>query len=92
VVGYDDIRKQMRMEVRNFLQAGEDMELLLLKGTLSVDTQPMTDDLGNSIDRAHAGNLIRVPLPFPAPKGALLRKRTFVAKTQGPARKPSENG
>ncbi len=88
VVGYDDVRKQMRMEVRNFLQAGEDMELLLLRETLPVDTRPMTDEGGDRIDRAHAGNLIRVPFPFPAPKGALLRKKTIGAKAQGPERKP----
>ncbi len=92
VVGYDNVTKELRMEVRNFLQAGEDVELLLTKETLPVDARPMTDDEGNRIDRAHAGNLIRVPLPFPAPKGALLRKKTVGAKTQGPARKPSKNG
>ena len=91
VVGYDDIRKQMRMEVRNFLQAGDDMELLLLQETLPIDSRPMTDEEGNRIDRAHAGNLIRIPLPFSAPKGALLRKKTVGAKTQGTKRKSSEN-
>ena len=92
VVGYDGIRKQMRMEVRNFLQAGEEMELLLMEETLPVSAQPMTDDRGSPIDRAHAGNLIRVPLPFPAPTGALLRKKTVGAKTEKTAREPSENG
>ena len=86
VIGYDDVGKQMRMEIRNFLRAGEDLELLLAKETLPVQTQTMTDEGGNRIRQAHAGNLVRVPFPFPAPKGSLLRKKTAAAMTEGPAR------
>ena len=40
----------------------------------------MIDDNGNRIDQAHAGNQIRLPFPFPAPKGALLRKAISTGK------------
>lgn len=74
VLGYDKIQKRMLMEVRNHLKAGENVELLLPDETFSLDTQTIFSADGHPIDQAHAGNKIWLPLPSPAPSGALLRK------------------
>ena len=80
VLGYDDIQKRMSVEVRNHLKAGENVELLLPHEKVTIDTQTLVDANGNRIDQAHAGNHIWLPLPFPAPKGALLRKKSGSGK------------
>jgi hypothetical protein len=64
----------MLIEIRNHLKTGEGVELLLPDKTVEIKTRTVVDDHGNRIDQAHAGNHIRLPFPFPAPKGALLRK------------------
>ncbi len=74
VLDYDKIQKRMLMEVRNHLKAGENVELLLPDETFSLDTQTIFSVDGHPIDHAHAGNKIWLPLPSPAPSGALLRK------------------
>jgi putative protease len=74
VLGYDNIQKRMVIEIRNYLKAGEDVELLLPHETAAIDTQTIVDTNGNKIDQAHAGNKIFLSSPFPAPTGTLLRK------------------
>ena len=74
VLGYDNIQKRMLIEIRNYLKAGEDVELLLPHETAVIDTQTIVDTNGNKIDQAHAGNKIFLSSPFPAPTGTLLRK------------------
>ena len=74
VLDYDNIRKQVRIEVRNHLSAGHSVEVLLPGKNVVIDMQTMTTDGGNAIDQAHAGQQIYLSLPFTAPKGALLRK------------------
>ena len=75
VLSYDETQQQIRMEVRNHLKAGEDVELLLPDKTVAIDTQIILDNQGNKIAQVHAGNQIYLPVPYPAPQGALLRKR-----------------
>ncbi len=74
VLDYEDERKQIRIEVRNRLSAGDSAELLLPGKNVPIDTRSMVTDAGNAIDQAHAGQQIYLSLPFTAPKGALLRR------------------
>jgi len=80
VLGYDKIGKRMLISVRNRLKTGEGVDLLLPGNTVTIDTQTIVDANGDKIDQAHAGNQIYLPLPFPAPKGALLRKKINTGK------------
>ena len=80
VLGYDEIQKHMLIEIRNHLKTGEGVELLLPDETVEIKTRTIVDDNGNRIDQAHAGHQIRLPFPFPAPKGALLRKAISTGK------------
>jgi putative protease len=80
VLGYDEIQKHMLIEIRNHLKTGEGVELLLPDETVEIKTRTMIDENGNRIDQAHAGHHIRLPFPFPAPKGALLRKAISTGK------------
>ncbi|MEE9911064.1 MAG: U32 family peptidase [Deltaproteobacteria bacterium] len=80
VLSYDTNRKQILVEARNHWKAGEKAELLLPGEIVVLETQTMTDGIGNRIDQAHAGNQICLPLPFPAPTGALLRKKITIGK------------
>lgn len=80
VLRYDEIQKRILVSVRNHLKVGEGVELLLPLETVMIDTRTIVDADGNKIDQAHAGNQIYFPLPFPAPKGALLRKKINTGK------------
>jgi len=80
VAGYDDRRKQMLISVRNHLKAGEGVELLMPRATVALDTQILMDEAGNAVDASHPGSRIYLPLPFPAPEGALLRKKITIGK------------
>jgi hypothetical protein len=66
--------------VRNHLQAGEEVELLLPGESIKIDTGTIIDYKGNQISQAHSGNLIYLPAEQPAPSGALARKRINSAK------------
>jgi putative protease len=80
VLGYDEIQKHVLIEIRNHLKTGEVVELLLPDETVEINTRTIVDDNGNRIDQAHAGHHIRLSFPFPAPKGALLRKAMSTGK------------
>lgn len=75
VLSYDDGGKQILLEVRNHFKSGAEAELLLPHDIVPLNTGIMTDENGIRILQAHAGNRILLPLPFPAPKGAILRKK-----------------
>ena len=75
VLSYDNNRKLMLIEVRNHLKAGDDVELLLPEDIVQVDANLIFDESKTEIHQAHAGNRILLPLPFPAPKMAILRKK-----------------
>lgn len=75
VLNYDTSHKTILMEARNHLRAGEKLELLLPDETVFIDTKVIIDDRGKTINQAHAGNQIYIPVPVVAPKGALLRKK-----------------
>ena len=79
VLNYDNANRRILIEVRNHLQAGENVELLLPKEIFPIDTSLIVDLKENKINQAHAGNHIYLPLPFPAPPGALLRKKRKTA-------------
>jgi len=80
ILGYDEIQKHILIEIRNHLKTGESVELLLPDETVEIKTRIMLDDDGNRVDQAHAGHHIRIPFPFPVPKGALLRKAISTGK------------
>ncbi len=80
VLGYDDNQKRVLIEVRNHLKTGDNVDLLLPDKTFSTDTQTIFSADGHQIGQAHAGNQVFFPLPFPAPKGALLRKKITTGK------------
>lgn len=80
IQSYDAEKRQALIEVRNFLQAGDDIELLLPDKTLTFQAQPLLNENGNSLDQAHAGNRIFLALPCPAPQGTILRKRITSGK------------
>jgi putative protease len=81
VLGYDDIGKRILVDVRNHVKANDIIELLLPRENVAIDTRSLLDDDGKKIDQAHAGDQIYLPLPFSAPKGALLRKQVIRLKT-----------
>jgi U32 family peptidase len=74
VLLYDQQQKRILMEVRNHLIAGEDVELLLPKDSVTLDTSIILDPEGNKLLAAHSGNRIYLPLEHPAPPGAVARK------------------
>ncbi len=80
VLAYDEVQKKILIEVKNHLKADEPVELLLPLNTVTIDTRILLDSNGVSIGEAHAGNQIYIPLPFAAPKGALLRKKINTGK------------
>jgi U32 family peptidase len=75
VLEYDDIRKRILVDVKNYLTAGEELELLLPKDIVKVSAAFMTDGNGDKLSEVHPGNLIYLPLECEAPAGALLRKQ-----------------
>lgn len=75
VLDYDETHHRLQIEVRNYIQAGDEIELLLPDHNIVLETPILCDDHGNRMDRAHAGNHVFLSLPFPTPKGAMLRKR-----------------
>ncbi|MEE9934901.1 MAG: U32 family peptidase [Deltaproteobacteria bacterium] len=75
VLEYHSDSRQLRIDVRNLLRAGDDVELLLPRDVVPVDTRPMTGEQGEVLERAHAGNRIFLAFDRPVPRGALLRKK-----------------
>jgi putative protease len=74
VLYYDNVRSRILIEIRNHLRAEEEVDLLSPEENIRLDTRILLDEKGTRMDQAHAGNRIFLPLPFPAPQGALLRK------------------
>lgn len=80
VLSHDDSRKLVLIEVRNHLKAGEEVELLLPKEIIQLDTSMMLDENGTKINQAHSGNRILLSLTTPAPHGVMLRKKITTGK------------
>lgn len=80
VLQYDCVHKRILLDVRNHLAAGDEVELLLPRDTVKIDTGTMTDLNGNKLSIAHGGNRIYLPLEIQAPAGALLRKAVNTGK------------
>ncbi|MBP7342722.1 MAG: U32 family peptidase C-terminal domain-containing protein [Syntrophaceae bacterium] len=75
VLEYDPESRQLRIDVRNLLRAGDDVELLLPREVAPVDTGHLTGEQGKALQRVHAGSRIFLPFDRPVPPGALLRKK-----------------
>jgi U32 family peptidase len=75
VLQYEERQKRILLEVRNRLTSGDDLELLLPKNIVNINSATMTDVDGNILSVAHSGNRIYLPLGIEAPMGALLRKK-----------------
>ncbi|HPK54463.1 MAG TPA: U32 family peptidase [Smithellaceae bacterium] len=73
-VRYDDVQKRFLLEVKNHLAADDELEILLQSNTAIIDSGRMFDLNGNKISTAHAGQRIYLPLDYPVPTGALVRK------------------
>jgi putative protease len=74
VLQYDKRQGRILIEVRNHLLADNQLELLLPKDTVNVNTAAMIDEGGNLISGAHSGNRIYLPIEVEAPAGTMLRK------------------
>lgn len=83
VISYDEEQKLALIDVRNHLEAGEKIDLLLPGKNVSINTETLLDHNGNKINRVHAGARIYLFCPFPAPKGALLRKEKTAGLSGG---------
>jgi putative protease len=75
VLHYDQAQKRILLDVRNHLTVGENIELLLPKYSLQLDTRIILDQEGNKLSEVHNGNRIYLPLENPVPPGVLARKR-----------------
>jgi U32 family peptidase len=75
VLQYDAIKKMVLVGVRNHLTAGDEVELLLPDGTVSVDTHIMVDENGNHLTAANNDDQIYLQLKYEAPVGAVLRQK-----------------
>jgi putative protease len=75
VLKYDASRKMILLGVRNRLQTGDHLELLLPDDTISLTIKEMTDKNGNKISEAHSGSEIYLPFAKHVPVGALARQQ-----------------
>jgi U32 family peptidase len=75
VLQYDEKQKRILLDVRNHLTEDDELELLLPKETVKIDTESMIDENGDKISAAHGGQRIYLPVECDPPAGALLRKK-----------------
>jgi len=76
VLEYDARQKRVLIEARNHLQAEEEVELLLPRENVRMDTTILSARSGEQIKQVHSGNSFYLPLAQEAPIGALLRKKS----------------
>jgi putative protease len=74
VLQYDQAQKRILVGVRNHLDAGDEVELLLPDDTIKIDTRLMADAEGKKLQEANNDNQIYLPLERKVPIGAVLRK------------------
>ena len=74
VLQYDRAQKRILAGVRNHLNAGDEVELLLPDDTIKIDTRLMIDAEGKQLQEANNDNQIYLPMERAVPIGAVLRK------------------
>lgn len=75
VIQYDPVQKRILVGVRNHLNAGDEVELLLPADTVKIDTRLMVDISGKPLQEANNDNQAYLPLEREAPIGAVLRQK-----------------
>ncbi len=75
VLQYDRAQKRILVGVRNHLDAGDEVELLLPDDTIKIDTRLMVDAEGKQLQEANNDNQIYLPLEREVRIGAVLRKK-----------------
>src|SRR5690554_1327618 len=77
VLAYDEKNGRLRLKVRNLMENGDCLELLLPDRTVTLDSKCLTDLEGNPITRAHNGYEVFLRMRdscFHIPEGAVVRK------------------
>jgi putative protease len=74
VIQYDTARKIILLGVRNHLQIGNPLELLLPEDTVALKINDMTDQNGNKLSEAHSGYKIYMHFEREVPVGVLARQ------------------
>jgi putative protease len=74
VLRYNSVQKRILVGVRNHLNAGDEVELLLPDDTVIIDTRLMVDLSGKKLQEANNGDQVYLPFNQEAPVGAILRK------------------
>ena len=75
VLQYDRAQKRILVGVRNHLNAGDEIEILLPDDTIRIDTRLMFDVSGKPLSEANNDNQIYLPFNQEAPIGAVLRQK-----------------
>ncbi|PKN88699.1 MAG: peptidase U32 [Deltaproteobacteria bacterium HGW-Deltaproteobacteria-1] len=70
----DKAQKRLLIEVRNHLEAGERLEMLLPEGGIVLTDADMTDHEGNRLQQANSGNRIYLHGDIETPAGTMIRK------------------
>jgi putative protease len=74
VLNSNKAQKRILIEVRNHLEAGDNLEMLLPKGGIVLIDAAMTDHEGNRLQQANSGNRIYLDGNIDAPAGTMIRK------------------
>ncbi|MBP1710014.1 MAG: peptidase, family [Deltaproteobacteria bacterium] len=74
VLNCDQAQKRILIEVRNHLEPGDKLEMLLPEGGIVLIDAAMTDHEGNRLQQANSGNRIYIHGDIEAPAGTMIRK------------------
>jgi len=75
VLQYDSLQKRILVGMRNHLNAGDEVELLLPDDTIIIDTRLIVDVNEKQLSEANNDNQIYLPLNQDTPIGAVLRQK-----------------
>lgn len=75
VLEYDAVKKRVLLNVRNRIQAGNQLEVLLPDDVIPLMTNEMTDKNGNKLSEAHSGSEIYLPVEREIPPGIFTRQQ-----------------
>ncbi|MGP8153359.1 MAG: peptidase U32 family protein [Smithella sp.] len=75
VLQYNSARNVILLGVRNRVQIGDHLELLLPGDTVALTISEMTDRNGNKLSEAHSGYEIYIPFERQAPVGVFARQQ-----------------
>jgi putative protease len=75
ILQYDPVQKLILIGVRNHLNAGDEVELLLPDDTVKIDTRLMVDVSGKPLQEANNDNQVYLPFNQEASIGAVLRQK-----------------